>query len=85
MATFEQPLAIEDIPELPALDRDGALARLDGATPNLERLLAAVLRDADLTTTLEHRYFGTINLKAILLITAWHEQGHAAQIERLTT
>ncbi len=79
-ATFEQPLPADEVPAPPALSREAALARLDGSTPDYERLLDGIPRDADLTTTLEHIYFGTINLKAILLISAWHEQGHAAQI-----
>lgn len=85
LAAFEQPLPSDQVPAPPALTRDAALARFEKATPDYERLLDGVPRDADLTTTLEHRYFGTINLKAILLISAWHEQGHAAQIERLAT
>jgi hypothetical protein len=82
-ATFEQPLPADEVPAPPMVNREAALDRLDRATPDYERLLDAIPRDADLTRTLEHRYFGTINLKAILLISAWHEQGHAAQIERL--
>lgn len=85
LAAFEQPLPADEAPPPPLLTRDAALARLEKATPDYERLLDGVPRDADLTTTLEHRYFGTINLKAILLISAWHEQGHAAQIQRLAT
>jgi len=84
-ASFEQPLPADEVPAPPALSRDAALARLDGSTPDYERLLDGVPRAADLTPTLEHIYFGTINLKATLLISAWHEQGHAAQIERLST
>jgi hypothetical protein len=38
-----------------------------------------------LSATLDHRYYGTVNLAAMLLISAWHEQSHAAQIERLAT
>lgn len=83
VAPFEQPLPVEEVSAPPAVGRDAALARLDRATPDYERLLDGVPRDAGLAITLEHRYFGTINLKAILLISAWHEQGHAAQIERL--
>lgn len=82
-ATFEQPLPADEVPAPPALSRSAALERLDRATPDYERLLDGIPRDADLTPTLDHRYFGTINLKATLLICAWHEQGHAAQIERL--
>jgi hypothetical protein len=84
-ASFEQPLPGDEIPDPPTLDRDAALSRLERAIPDYERLLDAVPRDPDLTITLDHRYFGTINLKAMLLIAAWHEQGHAAQIERLAT
>ena len=83
-AAFEQPLPSDEVPAPPALDRAAALARLDRATPDYERLLDGIPRDADLSVTIDnHRYFGAINLKAILLISAWHEQGHAAQIERL--
>jgi hypothetical protein len=82
-AAFEQPLPVDEVPAPPVLSRAAALQRLDKATPDYERLLDGIPRDADLTPTLDHRYFGTINLKAILLISAWHEQGHAAQIERL--
>jgi hypothetical protein len=82
-ATFEQPLPVDEVSAPPILSRAAALERLDKATPDYERLLDGIPRDADLTPTLDHRYFGTINLKATLLICAWHEQGHAAQIERL--
>jgi hypothetical protein len=81
--TFEQPLPADEVPAPPFLSRSAALERLDRATPDYERLLDGIPRDADLTPTLDHRYFGTINLKATLLICAWHEQSHAAQIERL--
>jgi hypothetical protein len=81
--TFTQPLSIDQVAAPAILDREAALARLDAATPDYERLLDSVPRDADLTVTLDHRYFGTINLEAILLISAWHEQSHAGQIQRL--
>ena len=82
-STFEQPLPADEVPAPPLVGRDAALARLVRSTRDYERLLDAVPRHADLTLTLDHRYFGTINLKATLLICAWHEQSHAAQIERL--
>ena len=82
---FVQPPAPEDVPSPAVLDRDEVLARIEAATPDYERLLDAIPRDADLTVSLIHRYFGEINLQAILLISAWHEQGHTAQIQRLAT
>lgn len=85
LETFEQPMTADEYPAPPIHDRDAALERLERAIPDYERLLDAVPRDPDLAITFDHRYFGTINLKAILLIAAWHEQGHAAQIERLST
>jgi hypothetical protein len=80
---FVQPPPADQVPAPPCLDREAALARLDAATPDYERLLDSVPLDADLTVTLDHRYFGTVNLEAILLISAWHEQSHAGQIQRL--
>jgi hypothetical protein len=85
VATFAQPALPDELSAPDALSRDAALARIDAATPDFARLLDSLPRDADLTVTLEHRFFGTINLAALLLICAWHEQGHAAQIERLAT
>ena len=82
-AIFEQPLPAAEVPAPPFLSRAAALERLDRATLDYERPLDGIPRDADLAPTLDHRYFGTINLKATMLICAWHEQGHAAQIERL--
>jgi hypothetical protein len=83
---FVQPPPARDIPSPAVLGREAVLPRIDAATPDFERLLDSIPRDADLTATIaDHRYFGTINLQAILLITAWHEQGHAAQIARLTS
>ncbi|HEX5164356.1 MAG TPA: DinB family protein [Thermomicrobiales bacterium] len=84
VATFAQPAPPNEVPAPPALSRAAALARLDAATPEFAQLLDRVPRDADLDITLDHRFFGTINLAALLLICAWHEQGHAAQIERLS-
>jgi hypothetical protein len=85
VATFVQPATPDEHPAPAALSREAALARIDATTPDFARLLDSVPRDADLDITLDHRFFGTINLAALLLICAWHEQGHAAQIERLAT
>ncbi len=84
LAMFEQPVSASDVPTPPWLDRAGALARLETATADYERLLDAIPRHLYHTATLKHRYFGTINLLGMLVMSAWHEQNHTTQIERLT-
>lgn len=83
VAAFVQPPPADQVPAPPILSREAALARLDAATPDYERLLDAVPRNPDRSITLDHLYFGTINIEAMLLISAWHEQSHAGQIQRL--
>lgn len=83
LAMFEQPVPASDVPTPPRLDRATALARLETATTDYERLLDALPRGWIPNATLRHRYFGTIDLQGMLVMSAWHEQSHTAQIERL--
>jgi hypothetical protein len=62
------------------LSREGAVAILADAGDELRRLCAGIPRDAEPTCTLEHAFFGTIDLRTLLLLLSLHERGHQRQV-----
>jgi hypothetical protein len=76
---FRQP---EPPGDPPVLSQSEAVARLEAASITYTTAIESIPRGADLSATLEHAFFGRITLQAILLVSAWHEQNHTAQLHQ---
>jgi hypothetical protein len=64
------------------LSREGARAILTDANDELRRLCDGIPDDVDLTCTLDHAFFGTIDFRTLLLLLSLHERGHQRQAAR---